>query len=40
MAEAARSLIYAAETQDVEIVPATTGEDGPLIGAALASAEA
>ncbi len=39
VAEAARPLIYAAETRGVEIVVAVTGADGAVIGAALAAAE-
>ncbi len=39
VAEAARPLIYAAETREVEIVPAATGVDGAVIGAALVAAE-
>lgn len=40
VAEAARPLLYAEETRNVEIVPAATGADGPLIGAALVAAGA
>ena len=38
VAEAARSLIYAPETRALDLVPAATGPDGGLIGAALAAA--
>ena len=38
VAEAARSLIYAPETRALDIVPAATGPDGGLIGAALVAA--
>lgn len=40
VAEAARSLIYAAETRDINFVPSATGPDGPVIGAALFAAQA
>jgi predicted NBD/HSP70 family sugar kinase len=36
----ARSLIYAQETRDLEIVPAALGPDAALIGAAIVAAEA
>lgn len=40
VAEAARRLVYAEETRNVQIVPAAKGADGPLIGAALVAADA
>lgn len=39
VAEAARPLVYAEETRELEILPAATRADGPLIGAALVAAE-
>jgi hypothetical protein len=40
VAAVARSLIYAEETRDLDIVPAALGADAALIGAAIVAAEA
>jgi glucokinase len=40
VAEAARPLIYAAETRQVDIVPAALGPDAALMGATIAAADA